>query len=309
MQSWQIIIASAVAAMLVDAVLLLAAGWPPGDGARELLTARWPAAVVVWLAVYAGSSALLSLLAIIVESRGAARFDGEPGWMRQYFGRLLVSQYFTAAVVLFAFFLWRMPVGGPVSAGAVPGTLLACDLVLVVGLLGALVVLAATRLPPAAVQQPTSINPELRLLREVRDLLRARENTDGITAAEARQLILAVEQGQRAMQEGLKGLAGAVSRLSRSLREHLQNAKAELQEREPALPADVALIDDSIGQLRAAVAALEASVAELRQTASLLAGRQVPPLPPSAARARTSAELQELMRAMPPESKPEEPPG
>ena len=309
MRAWQICAASVVAATLADGVLLLAAGLPERGYAWDLLVTRWPAAVGVWLAAYGCAAALLSILATVTEGRRA----GEPGAIRQYFGHLVTSQYFTAATALFALFLWRMPVeaGGarwlPQPFSQSPA-LLACDAVLVVGLFGALVVAAATAWRGRVMPQPPAMGAELLLLREVRDLLRARDPAGTIPAADAARLIEAVEQGQRSMQEGLKGLAGAVGRLGRSLRDYLQNAKTDLQERGAGPPVDIGAIEHSIVQLRAAVAALEASVEDLKETASVLAGQPGSPLS-AASRSRVSAELQELMRAMPPEAADGERPG
>lgn len=318
MRSWQIIVASAAAATVADALLFQPGGLPSLPGLTALLLMHWPAIAVVWLSLYGVTALVLTTLAAFLEVGGVTpRRDWDDGAQR-YFVQLAVTQYFTSVLALLGLGLSDVPVEAaaflflPSPIGGSPA-LTACGAVVVVGLLGGLFLTAALL---------TAESPELRtrapgiragrLLPEISEPPRAPAPAPANGAADVVQLAELIEQGQRSVREAIGELATAVNRLRRDLRQGLGEIKIGLQERgsggsTEASSASSTAVEDAATELRAAAAAIDASVARLGEIASLLllanetpavAGREAPTSPGS--RSQISTELQALLRDMTP---------
>jgi hypothetical protein len=313
MRSWQIIVASAAAATIADALLFQPGGFPSRLELAALLLAYWPAIAVVWLGLYGVAALVLTTIAVFVE---VGNITPRPVWddgARHYFVQLAVTQYFTSVLALLALGLSHVPVGTapflvlPYSIGSSPA-LAACGAVAVVGLLGGLLLTAA--LITAESPAPRSRAPGIRaarLLPEVSEPPSAPAPAPANAAADAVQLAELIEQAQRPVLEAVRDLATSVNRLRRGLGE----IRFLLQDRGSARStesgsASPSAVEDAATQLRAVVAAVEASVARLAEMAALLSANETPAVEGRDAaispgsRSQLSAELQALLRELTP---------
>jgi hypothetical protein len=308
MQAWQIIVASAVMASIVAAALFLPGVAQSPGAATALLQTYWPAIAIVWLGAYGVAALGFGTVTAMRELGGAASVPFGQDWLRRYLMRLGVTHYFSAALALLALGLLPVAVATEpffsLSApiGASPA-LTACGVVILVGILGWLVAtIAAAFRPPVAAAEP-SATPELRLLQEIIELLRARPIEPGLAATDLTEQL---RQRDRSTLEAIKELAGAVNRVRNGISE-LQNGlqhhgpEQAGQEGSAALAGAMAVT----GELRAAVATLTATVTKLETIAGELAAPASGGLSPSArgnlppgSRSQLSTELQELLRDM-----------
>jgi hypothetical protein len=315
MRSWQIIVASATAATIADALLLQPGGFPSRPELAALFLAHWPAITVVWLGLYGVAALVLTTLAAFLEVGTLTPAGVWAGGARRYFVQLAVTQYFTSILALLAFGLSRVPVETapflvlPSPIGGSPA-LAACAVVVVVGLFGTLFLTAA--LVTAERRELQSRAPGIRaarLLPEVTEPPRAQVPAAANAAADVVQLAELIAREQRPVLEAVRDLATAVNRLRRDLRHGLGEIKVALQDRgsghstEPGF-ASPSAVADAATELRAAVAAVDASVARLGEMASLLSVNETPsdagrdaPISPGA-RSELSTELQALLREL-----------
>ena len=315
MRSWQIIVASAVGATIADCLLFVpgVVPWRP-ETAAALFLLHWPAITVVWLGVYGIAALFLTTLAaFLVVSGGAAPERPQREWARRYVAGLTVSQYFTAVLALLGLGLSRIPVETPpflVLPSALGGSLAltACGAVIVAGLFGgALLTAAVSR--AATTPEPRSPEPGLRADRLIRDVVQPPlgEVPAAASAGDVARLADLVERGQRSILEAIKDLAIAVNRLRWGLDEIKLALQAGGPERSSeAGSATISVTEDAAAELRAAAAAVDASVARLGEMAVSLAANETPRVagrstPTSrASRAQLSRELQALLREINP---------
>ena len=342
MRSWQIIVASATAATIADALLFQPGGVPSRPELATLLLAHWPAITVVWLGLYGVAALVLTTLAVFLDLRIVTPRRGWDAEAERYIVQLSVTQYFTSVLALLGLGLSHVPVETapflllPSPIGGSPA-LAVCGAVAAAGLLGGLFLTAAltaaespewqsrapgiraARLlpeisepPPAQAPAPTNAAADVVPLAEARAPANA--------TADVVQLAELIEREQRSVLEAVRDLATAVNRLRRDLRQGLAEIKVGLQDRgsEQATEsgsASLSAAEDAASELRAAAAAVDASVARLGEMASLLlanetpavAGRETPKS--SASRSQLSAELQALLRDLTPAAGRGDPPG
>jgi hypothetical protein len=333
MRSWQIIVASAAAATIADALLFQPGGFPSRPELAALFLAHWPAIAVVWLGLYGVTALVLTTLAAFLEFGSVTPRRGWDDGARRYLVQLAVTQYFTSVLALLGLGLLHVPVEtapflflpGPIGGSP---ALAACGAVVVVGLLGGLFLTAAliTAESPELRSRASGIRAG-RLLPEVSEPPRAQAPAPANAAADAVQFAEApapanaaadtvqfaelIEREQRPILEAVRDLATAVNRLRRDLRQGLGEIKVALQDRgsgpsTEAGSASPSAVEDAATQLHAAAAAVDASVVRLGEMASLLsanetpgvAGRDAPKSPGS--RSQMSTELQALLREMTP---------
>jgi hypothetical protein len=310
MRSWVIIVASAVAGTIADAVLVLTGGLPARVELAAFLLAHWPALAVVWLAGYGAAALGLTTSAVFVEIRSTAPRPVGHEWAWRYVVRLAATQYFTCVVALLGLAALSVSVEAapfqvlPAPLAALPA-LGAGGGVVVIGLLGWLSLSAAAIVRGPALPRPPIEGPEMRLLREILVQLRVRPPAPPGDA----QLAELIEPGQRAVLEVVKDLATAVNRLNRALRKDLEDIKEALRERPAGAGTDSSsAMENAAAELRSATAALDASLTRLGEMAALLPSNETPPVteldtPISpGSRSHLSSELQELLRAMAPRS-------
>jgi hypothetical protein len=331
MRSWQIIVASATAATIADALLLQPGGFPSRPELAALFLAHWPAITVVWLGLYGVAALVLTTLAVFFDVRIVTprrSWDAEAG---RYFVQLAVTQYFTSVLALLGLGLSHVPVETasflflPSPIGGSPA-LAVCGAVVVAGLLGGLFLTAAL----AAAESPElrSRAPGVRaahLLPEISGPPPAQAPAPGNAAAEAGQLAELIEREQRPVLEAVRDLVIAINRLRRDLRQGLVEIRVALQDRgsgqstesgsaSPSAAEDAAA-EGAATRLRAAAAALDASVARLAEMAAVLSATEKAavvgfegPMSP-ASRAQASTELQTLLREMTPAAGRDDMPG
>ena len=237
MRSWQIIVASAAAATIADALLFQPGGFPSRPELAALLLAHWPAIAVVWLGLYGVTALVLTTLAVFLEVGSLTPAGVWADGARRYFVQLAVTQYFTSVLALLALGLSHVPVETapflflPSPIGGSPA-LAACGAVVVVGLLGGLFLTAA--LVTAESPELRSRAPGIRaarLLPEVSEPPRAQAPAPANAAADVVQLAELIEREQRPVLEAVRDLATAVNRLRRDLRQGLGEIKVALQDR------------------------------------------------------------------------------
>lgn len=317
MRTWQIIVASAVAASIAAAALFIPEAARSPAGVASLLPTYWPGLTIVWITVYA-------IAALVLSTAAAARDidDAEPGpggmadgmtggmdWARRYLLRLGITQYFSAVLALLALGLLPLAIATepffriPAAIGPSPA-LTACAVTILVGIIGWIIVTVAAAFRPSPVWTAPSAGLDTQLLREIIDLLRARPaEPDAAAAAAAAELAEQLRHRDHATLEAIRELAGAVSRVRAGISE-IQHG---LQRRgpEPADQSGSAALADIAGELRATTAALGSAVARLEDVAAGLAAVAplglAPParssLPPGS-RSQLTTELQELLRDM-----------
>ena len=333
MRSWQIIVASATAATIADALLFQPGGVPSRPELAALLLAHWPAITVVWLGLYGITALVLTTLAVFLDVRIVTprrSWDAETG---RYFVQLAVTQYFTSVLALLGLGLSHVPVETapflflPSPIGGSPA-LAVCGAVAVAGLLGGLFlttafaatespewrsrapgVRAARLLPEISEPPPAQAPAPANAAADVTQLAEARAPAN--VTADVAQLAELIEREQRSVLETVRDLATAVNRLRRDLRQGLVEIKVALQDRgsEQATElgsASLSAAEDAATELRAAAAAVDASVARLGEFASLLLANETPavtgretPISPGS-RSHLSDELQALLRDLTP---------
>ena len=327
MRSWQIIVASAAAATIADALLFQPGGFPSWPELAALLLAHWPAIAVVWLGLYGVTALVLTTLAAFLDVGSVTPRRVWDDGARRYVVQLAVTQYFTSVLALLGLGLSHVPVEtvpflflpGPIGGSP---ALAACGAIVVVGLLGGLFLTAALI---------TAESPELRsrapgkragrLLPEVGEPPRAQAPTPANAAADVVQLAELIERGQRSVLEVVGDLATEVNRLRLDLQQGLGEIKVALQDQgsgqstEAGSSASPSAVEDAATELRAAVAVVDASVARLGEMASLLSANETPavagrdaPISPGS-RSQMSTELQALLREMTPAAGDGDPPG
>jgi hypothetical protein len=331
MRSWQIIVASATAATIAAGLLFQPGGFPSRPELAALFLAHWPAITVVWLGLYGVAALVLTMLAVFIDVRIVTprrSWDAEAG---RYFVQLAVTQYFTSALALLGLGLSRVPVETapflflPSPIGGSPA-LAVCGAVAVAGLLGGLfltVALAAAESPELRSRAPgvraVRLLPEMSGPPPAQAPAPANAAADVTQLAEARapanatadvvQLAELIEREQRSVLEAVRDLATAVNRLRRDLRQGLVEIKVALQDRGSKQATELGSVslsaaEDVATELRAAAAAVDASVARLGEMASLLSANERPavaghdaPISPGS-RSQMSTELQALLRDM-----------
>ena len=327
MRSWQIILASAVAAIIADALLFLNGVLPWRPETARFLLAHWPTIAVVWLGVYGAAALVLTTLVVFLEIRGGAapvRFGRDR--TRRYVVRLAMAQYFTSNLALFGLGLSRVPIetapflflpnpiGGSLAFAV-------CGAVVVGGLLGDLflaAVLVKTERPE--LRSPAPGIRATRLLPRVSEAPPAQAPAPPNAAADAVPLAELIEREQRPVLEAIRDLATAVNRLRRDLRQGFGEIKVALEDRRsgPSTEAGSASPDaaeHAATALRAAVAAVDTSVARLGEIMSLMSANETPvaagrdPPQSPASRSELSSELHALLRDMTPAAGKDDPPG
>lgn len=326
MRSWQIILASAVAAIIADALLFLPGALPWRPETATLLLAHWPTIATVWLGVYGAAALVLTTLVVFLEIRGGAapvRFGRDRA--QRYVVRLAAAQYFTSNLCLFGLGLSRVPIETapfrflPTPISGSPA-LAVCGAVVVGGLLGELflaAVLVRTERP-----KPESPAPGIRaarLLPKVSEPPPAQAPAAPNAAAEAAPLAELIEREQRPVLEAIRDLATAVNRLRRDLRHGLGEIKVALEDQRSGQSSEAGsaspdAVDHAATALRAVVAAVDTSVARLGEITSLMSANETsvvagrdPPLSP-ASRSELSSELHALLRDMTPATGKDDPP-
>jgi len=313
MQAWQIIVASAVLAVIAAAALLLPGAMRSPGGAALLFQTHWPVFIVFWLGVYSIATLALSTAEAIRELGDPASGQAGLDWPRRYLVRLGVTQYFSAVLVLFAAGLLPGTIAtGPVFP--VPAALgpslapVACAVAIVVGVLGWLTasIVAAFRAPAVWTASPA---PDMRALHETLELLRTRSTEPAPASAEFSEEL---RQRDRATVEALRELAGAVARVRTGISE-IQRGFQQRGPEQTGQSGSMALgeVTDVVGELRTATSALTAAVKKLDDVAAGLAvlspiGLSAPArgnLPPGS-RSQLTTELQELLRDMATGSRP-----
>jgi len=234
-------------------------------------------------------------------------------WLRRYLVQLSVAQYFTAIVGMFGIGLTRVPVGllpiQPIPSFIANSPTLGGGAVLVLALLPGILLLGvgAGYLARLAIRLAIA-RPELRILREIVGILRAREV--GLRAPNKVDALNAlIEPGQRAVLDALKELATSVNRMGQDVRLSLEEIKGALQDRGPNRTAETeapsgTVGDGAAGSPHAAVLALNDSINRLEEISSLLSLKKTPtamraatPLPDGST-ASLSTELQDLLREL-----------
>lgn len=269
MRSWQIIIGGIGAASVGAGLVLLPGVLPWHPGAARLLFAYWPAILVVWLGLYGIAALALNATTAFLEINRGADGPDEYAWATRYFARLAVAQYFTAIIALLALGLSHLQIDVPAifflpaSVTGAPA-LAAAGVVALVGLLGWLCLATAALFHRPATSLPVVESPELRLLREIRELLRSQRRNP---VSDPVALVQLMEQGQVSILEAIKDLATAVNRARRGLGE----IRAVIQDRGSERAADGGAslsgeFETTVAELRAAVTALEVLVTRLGQT-------------------------------------------
>jgi hypothetical protein len=305
MRSWQIVVASVVAATITDALRFLPGISLARAELTSLLLARWPAIAVVWLGSYSIVALALTTAAVITEAgrrnRGAV-LEGHsaPNALpralhhpaRQYFVRLAVVQYYTSILALLGLGASRIPADAA-SSQFFPAVIVyspaleTAGVVTLVGLLGVVAVLGKIALLRRTPLDHTRLgpmveSPELRLLHQIVELLQARPPESAAPAAmDEAQFNALIEQGQRTILEAIKNLATSINRLSRGLRQSLQDISVTLAEGGAGRVVEVgtaspAAIEGATTELRATVAALDTSIAKLAEVASSLSTDEHP---------------------------------
>ena len=317
MRSWQIIVASAAAATIADALLFQPGGFPSWPELAALLLAHWPAIAVVWLGLYGVTALVLTTLAAFLEVGSVTPRRVWDDGARRYVVQLAVTQYFTSVLALLGLGLSHVPVEtvpflflpGPIGGSP---ALAACGAIVVVGLLGGLFLTAAliTAESPELRSRASGIRAG-RLLPEVGEPPRAQAPAPPNAAADVVQLAELIERGQRSVLEVVGDLATAVNQLRLDLQQGLGEIKVALQDQgsgqsTEAGSASPSAVEDAATELRAAVAVVDASVARLGEMASLLSANETPavagrdaPISPGS-RSQMSTELQALLRDMTP---------
>ena len=326
MRSWQIIVASAAAATIADALLFQPGGFPSWPELAALLLAHWPAIAVVWLGLYGVTALVLTTLAAFLEVGSVTPRRVWDDGARRYVVQLAVTQYFTSVLALLGLGLSHVPVETapflflPSPIGGSPA-LAACGAVVVVGLLGGLFLTAAlvTAESPELRSRASGIRAG-RLLPEVSEPPRAQAPAPANAAADVVQLAELIERGQRSVLEVVGDLATAVNQLRLDLQQGLGEIKVALQDRGSGRStesgsASPSAVEDAATELRAAAAVVDASVARLGEMASLLSANETPavagrdaPISPGS-RSQMSTELQALLREMTPAAGNGDPPG
>ncbi|MGC2416026.1 MAG: hypothetical protein WA459_25445 [Stellaceae bacterium] len=327
MRSWQIIFASAVAAIIADALLFVPRALPWRPETAALLLAHWPAIAVVWLGAYGAAALVLTTLVVFLEIRGgAAPARSGRDWARRYVAGLAVAQYFTTNLSLFGLGALRVPIEtapflflpSPIGGSL---ALAVCGAVIVVGLLGGLFLAAAL---------VTTQSPELRsdapgiraarLLPKVGEPPPAQAPAPPNAVADAAPLAELIAREQRPVLEAIRDMATAVNRLRRDLRHGLDEIKVALEDRRSGESTEAGFaspsaVEHAATELRAAVAAIDTSVAKLGEITSLMSANETlvvagrdPPLPP-ASRSELSTELHALLRDMTPAAGKDDLPG
>ncbi len=333
MRSWQIIVASAAAATIADALLFQPGGLPSRPELAALLLARWPAIAVAWLGLYGVSALVLTTLAAFLEVGSLTPRRVWDDGARRYLVQLAVTQYFTSVVALLGLGLSDVPVETapflflPSPIGGSPA-LAACGAVVVVGLLGGLFLTAVLATAESPELRPRAPGMRAgRLLPEISEPPRASAAAPANAAADVVQLAEApapanatadvvqlaelIEREQRPVLEAVRDLATAVNRLRRDVRQGLIEIKVALQDRGSGRAtesgsASPSAVEDAATELRAAVMAVDASVARLGDMASLLSANESPAvagrdaLISAGSRSQLSTELQALLRDMTP---------
>jgi hypothetical protein len=355
MRSGQIIAASAVAATAVSAFRFLPGVVLRPSGMAAFLLANWPAIAVVWLGSYGVTVLVLTTLAAFLQVSSGTIRPGWGDRMGRYAVQLAVTQYFTSMLALFALGLSRVTVETalfPVLPSSLDDSpaLAACGAMFVIGLLGGLLV-TATRVMGESPQMRLSA-PGIRAGRlfgqasappvapapadpvaDAEEQPLAVPALDGVAGAaqppspspepapanvmiDVEQLAALIEQAQRPVLEAIKDLANSVNRLRRGLGE----IKFVLQDRgsKRSTESDTAspsAAEDATNQLRAVVAAVDASVTKLGEMTLLLSASETPavtgreaPISPGS-RSRLSAELQALLRDLTSAADRGDPPG
>jgi hypothetical protein len=154
----------------------------------------------------------------------------------------------------------------------------------------------------------TVARPELRILREILGILRAREvGSPAPNRVDALNAL--IEAGQRAVLDALKELATSMNGMGHAVRLSLDEIKGALQDRGPDRTAETeapsaTVGEGAVGGLHAAVLALNDSINRLEEISSLLslehtptATRAATPLP-GGSTASLSTELQDLLREL-----------
>src|SRR6266478_6419066 len=99
MRSWQIIVVSAAAATIADALVFQSGGFPSRPELAALLLAYWPAIAVVWLSLYGVAALVLTTIAVFLEVGSITPRIWDDG-ARRYFVQLAVTQYFPSVLAL-----------------------------------------------------------------------------------------------------------------------------------------------------------------------------------------------------------------
>lgn len=306
MQTWQTIVASAVAASIAAAVLFLPGAVRSPTGAASLFQTYWPGVTIVWLGVYSVAALVLNTATAVRETANTETGQAGMDWPRRYLLRLGVTQYFSAVLVLFALGLLPVAVATesffpvPAAIGSSPA-LAACAAAILVGVLGWLIVtvVAAFRTPPVWTAPPAGLDAQL--LQEIIELLRARP-AEPVPATE--ELAEQLRQRDHSTLEAIKELAGALNRVRNGIFE-IQNGlqRHGPEQADQSGSAALAEFAEVASELRAATAALKVVVTKLEDIATgLIAfsaiGVSAPArgtLPPGS-RSQLSSELQELLR-------------
>ncbi len=308
MRDWQIIFASAVTASIAAAALFLPAVMRSETGAISPLETYWPAATIVWLAVYSIAALLLSTAAVVRELGDTPSGQIGLDWPHRYLVRLGITQYVSAVLILLA--LGLLPIGISTepffSVPAAIGSslaLAACAAAILAGVIGWLTatIVAALRTPTPWAASP--VDHDAQILQEIIELLRTRPIEPGLPTAE---FVEQLRQRDRSTLEAIKELAGAVHRL----RSGISEIQQDLQHHTPERPhqgssSELADIPETAAELRTATAAVTAAAMKLEDIAAgLTALSPIGASPPgrgnlpAGSRAQLSTELQELLRDM-----------
>jgi hypothetical protein len=247
------------------------------------LREKWPELSLVWLVAY-GVAVAVCCVAHVLRT-------GRREWLRTYLLELVNVQYWTAAVLLLALHLWRIPLG---LDAALPPILLAhpaltaCVGLVLTGFIGALVAGFGLALSE---RHGVSYRGE-DLEASLREMLALWQEQMSVAAAESSS----AEKWRTSMSAALDALVRETSRLKDEVQAAVDEFRASNASGPPAQaePADIAMLHDAMRSIEQSVPRLEQIANSL--SAAVLSAGQHGLTASTGAIADLSGQLDELLR-------------